>query len=104
MSNRKGSPARNAADTWRKCATEKSRITAVTSAIRFSLESLSEGHADALERALWTALRKLNEQHAIQTNLAIAADSDAKLKARFNENAAAARADMDKLHDIISRL
>jgi hypothetical protein len=49
-------------------------------------------------------LRKLNEQHAIQTNLAIAADSDAKLKARYNENAAAARADMDKLHDIISRL
>ena len=69
----------------------------------FSLQSLSEGHADALERALWTALRKLNEQHAVQQALA-QAEPDVSLKRRFNENAAAARDDMDKLHEIISRL
>lgn len=69
----------------------------------FSLQSLTEGHADALERALWVALRKLNEQHAIQQNLAEGAD-DAKLKQRFKENAAAAQRDMEKLHEIISRL
>jgi hypothetical protein len=45
----------------------------------------------------------LNEQHAIQQDLAHR-ESDAKMKQRFNENAAAAREDMDKLHDIISRL
>jgi two-component system chemotaxis response regulator CheB len=69
----------------------------------FSMESLSEGHADALERALWIALRKLNEQHAIQVTLA-QTHSDAKMRERFNENAAAAKADMEKLHEIISRL
>lgn len=69
----------------------------------FSLESLSEAHADALERALWVALRKLNEVHAIQQNLA-EASCDAQLKTRFFENAAAARNDMEKLHEIIARL
>ncbi len=69
----------------------------------FSLESLTEAHADALERALWVALRKLNEQHVIQQNLAEGA-SDARLKRRYMENAAAASGDMEKLHEIISRL
>jgi two-component system, chemotaxis family, protein-glutamate methylesterase/glutaminase len=36
----------------------------------FSLESFTESHADALERALWVALRKLNEQRGIQETLA----------------------------------
>jgi len=69
----------------------------------FSLESLTEAHADALERALWVALRKLNEVHAIQQSLA-QAHHDPKMKGRFVENATAAREDMEKLHEIISRL
>jgi two-component system chemotaxis response regulator CheB len=69
----------------------------------FSLESLTEGHADALERALWVALRKLNEQHLIQHNLA-AVESDPHMKKRFFENAVAAKQDMEKLHEILSRL
>ena len=54
-------------------------------------------------RALWTALRNLNEQHAVQQSLA-QTTNDSKMKQRFNENAAAAEGDMEKLHDIISRL
>ena len=69
----------------------------------FSLESLSEGHADALERALWVALRKLNEQRSIQENLA-RVQTNPQMKKRFNEGAAAATYDMEKLHEIISRL
>jgi len=69
----------------------------------FSLESLTEGHADALERALWIALRKLNEQQTIQQNLA-RVQSDPRMRKRFNENAAAASLDMEKLHEILSRL
>jgi two-component system chemotaxis response regulator CheB len=70
----------------------------------FSLGSLTEGHADALERALWTALRKLNEQFAIHHSLAQSAHENPKMKARFNETAAAAKADMEKLHEIIAGL
>src|SRR5947207_3000333 len=69
----------------------------------FSLESLSEGHADALERALWTALRKLNEQKAIQQNLA-QVHADPGMRKRFDESASAAKQDMEKLHEILSRL
>jgi two-component system chemotaxis response regulator CheB len=69
----------------------------------FSLESLSEGHADALERALWVAMRRLNEQHLIQSNLA-EVQTDAHMKKRFIENAVAAKEDMEKLHEILARL
>jgi len=69
----------------------------------FSLESLTEGHADALERALWVSLRKLNEQQAIQQNLALV-QTDPRMKKRFIENAAAAKDDMEKLQEILSRL
>jgi two-component system, chemotaxis family, protein-glutamate methylesterase/glutaminase len=69
----------------------------------FSLESLSEGHADVLERALWVALRRLNEQRTIQQNLALR-QTDPRKKQRFNEAALAAMQDMEKLHEIISRL
>ncbi len=69
----------------------------------YSLESLGEGHADALERALWIALRRLNEQRAIQENLA-SLQTDPLRKKRFEEAAAAATLDMEKLHEIISSL
>ncbi|MHC1765206.1 MAG: chemotaxis protein CheB [Verrucomicrobiia bacterium] len=66
----------------------------------FSLQSLSEGHVDSLERALWLALRKLNEQYAIQS--ALASSNSSPMKQRSQENAAQAKADMDKLHEILA--
>ena len=70
----------------------------------FSLESFSEAHADALERALWVALRKLNEQRSIQQNLAKSHRDDKGLQKRFQENVAAAERDMGLLHEILARL
>lgn len=70
----------------------------------FSLETFSEAHADALERALWTVLRKLNEQRTIQENLAKAHHDNKPLQKRFLENVAAAQRDMDLLHEILARL
>src|SRR5436305_2969218 len=69
----------------------------------FSLQSLSEGHADALERALWVALRKLKEQRVLQQNLA-QQQKDPRIRKRFDEAAIAASYDIQKLNDIISRL
>jgi two-component system chemotaxis response regulator CheB len=70
----------------------------------FSLESFSEAHADALERALWVALRRLNEQRLIQHTLATAPDRDPKLRKRCQENTAAMDHDMRMLHEILARL
>lgn len=70
----------------------------------FSAESFTEAHADALERALWVALRKLNEQQAIQETLAQNANDVDGLKQRHRENADAARHDMRLLHEILERL
>jgi two-component system chemotaxis response regulator CheB len=71
----------------------------------FSLESFSEAHADALERALWVALRKLNEQRSIQENLARGCyGPNGSLKKRYRENVAAAEHDMKLLHEILARL
>lgn len=70
----------------------------------FSLDSFSEAHADALERALWVSLRRLNEQQAIQENLAKAHATNRDLKKRFLENAAAAEHDKELLHEILERL
>jgi two-component system chemotaxis response regulator CheB len=70
---------------------------------RFSMESFSEAHADALERAVWVALRKLNEHRALHETLAKASDVP-RLKTRYLENAAAAETDMRFLREILSRL
>jgi two-component system chemotaxis response regulator CheB len=70
----------------------------------FSLESFSEAHADALERALWSALRRLNEQLRFQESLARTEARNAELKKRHLEIAAATERDMKLLHEILSRL
>jgi hypothetical protein len=57
---------------------------------------------DSLERALWIAMRKLNEQYSIQN--ALASSDSSPMKQRFQENAAQAKADMDKLHEILAHL
>jgi two-component system chemotaxis response regulator CheB len=70
---------------------------------RFSMESFSEAHADALERAVWVALRKLNEHRSLHQTLAKASD-DPRLKKRYLENAAAAETDTRYLHEVLARL
>lgn len=70
----------------------------------FSLDSFTEAHADALERALWVALRKLNETHSLQSSLAQGRDMSDRLKKRHQENADAAKSDMRLLHQILARL
>jgi two-component system chemotaxis response regulator CheB len=46
----------------------------------FSLASFTEAHAEALERTLWGAMRKLNEQKLIQEHLAQGAEGSTALK------------------------
>lgn len=70
----------------------------------YSLESFTEAHADALERALWVALRKLNETHALQHGLAQDGGISDRMKKRHQENADAAQHDMGLLHQILARL
>jgi two-component system chemotaxis response regulator CheB len=70
----------------------------------FSLDSFSEAHADALERALWVALRRLNEQRVIQENLSKVPGRDSQMKKRYRENVVAAERDMELLHEILARL
>ena len=70
----------------------------------FSLESFSEAHADALERTLWVALRRLNEQRTIQENLGKGSSGNPALRKRYQENAAAADRDIRLLHEILARL
>ena len=69
----------------------------------YSVESFSQAHSHALERALWMALQRLNEQRSIQEHLAKRA-TDSGLKRRHHENAAAAAGDMRLLKEILARL
>jgi two-component system chemotaxis response regulator CheB len=70
----------------------------------FSLESFSDAQADALERAVWVAIRKLNEQEVLQKTLAKTHSDNHRLQRRFLENAAAAEGDIRSLHEILARL
>lgn len=72
----------------------------------FSPESLSEAHSDALERALWIAVRTLNERIAIHEALAekqrgLKNDS---LADRLAETAAGAAHDANLIREILNRL
>jgi two-component system, chemotaxis family, protein-glutamate methylesterase/glutaminase len=71
---------------------------------RYSLESLSEAHADALERALWVALRRLNEQRAVHETLSQKATVNESMQRRHAEAAANADNDMRLLHEILGRI
>ncbi|HYG21813.1 MAG TPA: chemotaxis protein CheB [Verrucomicrobiae bacterium] len=69
---------------------------------RFSFESFTEGHSEAVERAVWVALRKLRESQAIYEHLA--EGSNAQLKKRYKENASAAAHDIKLLEEVLGRL
>jgi hypothetical protein len=69
----------------------------------FSIDSFSLAHSEALERALWVALQRLNERRSISDELARTA-GDARNQRRCRENAAAAAGDMRMLKEILARL
>jgi len=52
---------------------------------------------------LWMALQRLNEQRSVQNHLADRA-TDAVMKRRYHENAAAAAEDMRLIKEILARL
>jgi two-component system chemotaxis response regulator CheB len=70
----------------------------------FSPEALSQGHSEALERAVWVALRHLSERRAIQQTLAGQYKDDLQVCKRFEENAEAAAHDMALLREVLERL
>jgi two-component system chemotaxis response regulator CheB len=72
----------------------------------FSPESLSEAHKEALERALWTAVRTLNERVTMHRQFLRRernASEDALFR-RFEESVKSAERDVELLHDIIARV
>ena len=71
----------------------------------FSPENLTTAHTDALERAIWIAIRTLRERTAIQRSLARnASESDTPMARHYEETAAAAERDSALLQEILERL
>lgn len=72
----------------------------------FAPESLTECHTEALERALWIAVRTLRERIAIQRSLAVGARGGVGTTSeeRFSEMADNAERDVALLQEILERL
>ena len=71
----------------------------------FSPESLTAAHTDALERALWIAVRALNERVAINEALAQQHEAEnPKLSQRLAETASSAAHDVKLIREILERL
>jgi two-component system, chemotaxis family, protein-glutamate methylesterase/glutaminase len=72
----------------------------------FSPESLSEQHTEALERALWTAIRKLKERVVLHKQLAERKRNkgEEELLKRLEESVAASERDLKLLRDILERI
>ena len=73
---------------------------------RFSPESLSEEHAEALERALWTAVRKLKERVVLHENLLKHKRNkgENELFKRLEESVSMAKDDLKLLREILDRI
>jgi two-component system, chemotaxis family, protein-glutamate methylesterase/glutaminase len=72
----------------------------------FSPQSLSEQHADALERALWTAMRTLKERTVLLGKLTEKERNkgEEELRARLEDSTARAESDLKLLREILSRI
>jgi len=72
----------------------------------FSPESLSDEHTDALERALWTAMRKLKERTALHQKLIERRRSkgEEELMRRLEESVQTAEKDLKLLREILERI
>jgi two-component system, chemotaxis family, protein-glutamate methylesterase/glutaminase len=74
---------------------------------RFSPESLSEQHAEALERALWTAIRKLKERVVLHKELVQRKKrnkGETELMKRLEESVVIAESDIRLLREILERI
>jgi two-component system chemotaxis response regulator CheB len=73
---------------------------------RFSPESLSDQHTDALERALWTAARTLKERVVLHEKLAERKRNkgEEELRKRLDESVATAKNDLQLLREILDRI
>lgn len=73
---------------------------------RFSPESLSEQHTEALERALWTAIRKLKERTVLHQNLMEQKRNKGgeELFKRLEESVTTAKSDLKLLREILDRI
>jgi two-component system, chemotaxis family, protein-glutamate methylesterase/glutaminase len=74
---------------------------------RFSPESLSEQHTEALERALWTAIRKLKERVVLHKRLVERKkrnQGEAELMKRLEESIVIAESDIKLLREILERI
>jgi len=73
---------------------------------KFSPESLSEQHTEALERALWTAIRKLKERVVLHQNLMEQKRNKGEegLFKRLEESVTTAKDDLRLLRDVLDRI
>jgi len=73
---------------------------------RFSPESLGEEHAEALERALWTAIRKLKERVVLHQRLLEQKrnNGEHELFKRLEESVATSKKDLQLLREILDRI
>jgi two-component system, chemotaxis family, protein-glutamate methylesterase/glutaminase len=74
---------------------------------RFSPESLSEQHTEALERALWTAIRKLKERAVLHKELVERKrrnKGEDELMKRLEESVTTAESDLKLLREILERI
>jgi two-component system chemotaxis response regulator CheB len=74
---------------------------------RFSPEGLSEQHTEALERALWTAVRKLKERIVLHQKLVDQKKrnkGEEELKKRLKESVVTAERDLKLLREILERI
>src|SRR5262249_23864590 len=74
---------------------------------RFSPESLSEQHTEALELALWTAIRKLKERVVVHRELIERKKrnkGENELMKRLEESITTAESDLKLLREILERI
>lgn len=71
----------------------------------FSPDTLSDAHAEALERAIWIAIRSLRERSAIQLSLASSRGKvSLEISRRLRATAKSADRDAALLEEILERL
>ena len=73
----------------------------------YSPQSLSEEHTEALERALWTAVRKLKERIVLHERLIERKErnkGENELRDRLRESVGTAEQDLKLLRDILDRI
>jgi len=74
---------------------------------RFSPESFSDEHTEALDRALWTAIRKLKERVVLHQKLVERKKrnkGEEELRKRLEESVATAERDLKLLREILERI